>query len=320
MDIDLIMRITAMLDEEKTYKIMKRQLADVQKKLQGQSQISVGVKVNDKAAKQQTHKLWGSLKEKIEKKPVSIKINYGELGKAITQIDNLLGKSLDKYSNGIVGSLNHSDIFAANKLTSVSANRSTDSNQKKTPVVVPKMNEQTFDADDWIKKLKQVDEEVKNNSTTWQAFYDSQKESGNGWIAQYGQDTQGKIRNEENMVAAYKKSREAAIEYNKTLGQMSLGAKAGELALKGLAAAGNMLASWAITAVIQLIVTAFDNFIHRVEIAKETLNNSKSNFDSIKSVLFLGTGLPDHTEADGCQKKEGNPVIERSDGVLEVGT
>ena len=164
MDIDLIMRITAMLDEEKTYKIMKRQLADVQKKLQGQSQISVGVKVNDKAAKQQTHKLWGSLKEKIEKKPVSIKINYGELGKAITQIDNLLGKSLDKYSNGIVGSLNHSDIFAANKLTSVSANRSTDSNQKKTPVVVPKMNEQTFDADDWIKKLKQVDEEVKNNS------------------------------------------------------------------------------------------------------------------------------------------------------------
>ena len=64
MDIDLIMRITAMLDEEKTYKIMKRQLADVQKKLQGQSQISVGVKVNDKAAKQQTHKLWGSLKDR----------------------------------------------------------------------------------------------------------------------------------------------------------------------------------------------------------------------------------------------------------------
>ena len=96
MDIDLIMRITAMLDEEKTYKIMKRQLADVQKKLQGQSQISVGVKVNDKAAKQQTHKLWCSINEKIEKKPVSIKINYGELGKAITQIDNLLGKSLNK--------------------------------------------------------------------------------------------------------------------------------------------------------------------------------------------------------------------------------
>lgn len=71
------------------------------------------------------------------------------------------------------------------------------------------------------------------------------------------------------MVAAYKKSREAAIEYNKTLGQMSLGVKAGELALKGLAAAGNMLASWAITAVIQLIVTAFDNFIHRVEMQKK---------------------------------------------------
>ena len=308
MDIDLIMRITAMLDEEKTYKIMKRQLADVQKKLQGQSQISVGVKVNDKAAKQQTHKLWGSLKEKIEKKPVSIKINYGELGKAITQIDNLLGKSLDKYSNGISGSLNHSDIFAANKLTSVSANRSTDSNQKKTPVVVPKMNEQTFDADDWIKKLKQVDEEVKNNSITWQEFYDKQKESGNGWIAQYGQDTQGKIRNEENMVAAYKKSREASIEYNKTLGQMSLGAKAGELALKGLAAAGNMLASWAITAVIQLIVTAFDNFIHRVEIAKETLNNSKSNFDSIKSEFNdLTTELENNAER--IKELEGLPKL-----------
>ena len=49
MDIDLIMRITAMLDEEKTYKIIKRQLADVQKKLQGQ--VRFDISMNQKMSK-----------------------------------------------------------------------------------------------------------------------------------------------------------------------------------------------------------------------------------------------------------------------------
>ena len=52
MDIDLIMRITAMLDEEKTYKIIKRQLADVQKKLQGQ--VRFDISMNEKKLKSES--------------------------------------------------------------------------------------------------------------------------------------------------------------------------------------------------------------------------------------------------------------------------
>lgn len=54
MDIDLIMRITAMLDEEKTYKIIKRQLADVQKKLQGQ--VRFDISMNEKKLKSESEK------------------------------------------------------------------------------------------------------------------------------------------------------------------------------------------------------------------------------------------------------------------------
>lgn len=55
MDIDLIMRITAMLDEEKTYKIMKRQLADVQKKLQGQ--VRFDISMNEKKLKSESENI-----------------------------------------------------------------------------------------------------------------------------------------------------------------------------------------------------------------------------------------------------------------------
>lgn len=281
MDIDLIMRITAMLDEEKTYKIIKRQLADVQKKLQGQSQISVGVKVNDKAAKQQTHKLWDSLKEKIEKKPISIEIDYSTLGKSLKKIGNLLAESIDEYSNNIAGIYN---INSFSKLPDKNPS-SKKSNNMLTPkdvdIVAPKLDE-NFNFDKWIAELDKADQAVKAGTKTWQQYFDELKPNEK-WLAQYGQTTEGQIRSQEGIIAANNQARESAIQYNKGLEQMTLGAKAGELALKGLSLAGNMLASWAITAVIQFVVTAFDNFIHRVEKAKEAMTNSKNNFDSIKS-------------------------------------
>ena len=110
---------------------------------------------------------------------------------------------------------------------------------------------------------------------TWQQYFDELKPNEK-WLAQYGQTTEGQIRSQEGIIAANNQARESAIQYNKGLEQMTLGAKAGELALKGLSLAGNMLASWAITAVIQFVVTAFDNFIHRVEKAKEAMTNSKN--------------------------------------------
>lgn len=171
-----------MLDEEKTYKIIKRQLADVQKKLQGQSQISVGVKVNDKAAKQQTHKLWDSLKEKIEKKPISIEIDYSTLGKSLKKIGNLLAESIDEYSNNIAGIYN---INSFSKLPDKNPS-SKKSNNMLTPkdvdIVAPKLDE-NFNFDKWIAELDKADQAVKAGTKTWQQYFDELKPNENGWLS-----------------------------------------------------------------------------------------------------------------------------------------
>lgn len=73
--------------------------------------------------------------------------------------------------------------------------------------------------------------------------------------------------------------------FTKSLNQNTLAAKAGQMALGGLAMAGNMIAMWAVTKVIELAATAIDNFVHRVEHAHEALENANSTYESTQSEL-----------------------------------
>ena len=65
----------------------------------------------------------------------------------------------------------------------------------------------------------------------------------------------------------------------------TVAAKAGSIALKGLAVAGNMLIFLAITKTIELAANAISDYINRVEIAKEAMTDSVSEYDSVKSEL-----------------------------------
>lgn len=73
MDIDLIMRITAMLDEEKTYKIMKRQLADIQKKLQGQ--VSFDISMNEKKLKSESENIKKNITDVFRDQNIAVKLD-----------------------------------------------------------------------------------------------------------------------------------------------------------------------------------------------------------------------------------------------------
>lgn len=72
MDIDLIMRITAMLDEEKTYKIIKRQLADVQKKLQGQ--VRFDISMNEKKLKSESENVKKNISDLFRDQNIAVKL------------------------------------------------------------------------------------------------------------------------------------------------------------------------------------------------------------------------------------------------------
>ena len=71
--------------------------------------------------------------------------------------------------------------------------------------------------------------------------------------------------------------------FKTSLEGMTFSAKAGQVALKGLAIAGNMLAAWAISKAISLAVKGIDNLIHASENARESMNDAFSEYESAKS-------------------------------------
>ena len=73
--------------------------------------------------------------------------------------------------------------------------------------------------------------------------------------------------------------------FTKSLNQNTLAAKAGQVALKGLSMAGNMIAFMAIAKVIEVAAIAIDNFIHRTEKAREAFENANSTFESTQAEL-----------------------------------
>lgn len=69
------------------------------------------------------------------------------------------------------------------------------------------------------------------------------------------------------------------------LEQIPKTSKAGQVALKGLAMAGNMLLFTAITKGIELTVKAIDDYVHRLDRAKEKLKETQSELSSVNSEI-----------------------------------
>lgn len=72
-------------------------------------------------------------------------------------------------------------------------------------------------------------------------------------------------------------------EATKNMGAMSLSAKAGKIALQGLAMAGNILAFMGIIKGIELAGKAIDNFIHKIDKLKETADSTIEELENVKS-------------------------------------
>ena len=78
----------------------------------------------------------------------------------------------------------------------------------------------------------------------------------------------------------YNAARNSAIAHNNALKQQTLGAKAATVAMKALSIAGNMIAMWAITKVVELAVKKFDELAHSAEHCKERVDELMSSYKS----------------------------------------
>ena len=114
---------------------------------------------------------------------------------------------------------------------------------------------------------------------SWQDFYGTLK-PGEEWQANFVQTmdiTKAKIDDVKEAQAA---ARQAAVNYNKDLGKLTIGAKATNIALKGLAMAGSMVATYLVSSAIAFAIKKYKEFFPTVEETRKALNDSKEALES----------------------------------------
>ena len=119
------------------------------------------------------------------------------------------------------------------------------------------------------------------------------------WLTDYAQSDA--VRSTKGIMEANKAAHDAAVKHNEELKKTSPIAKAGQAAMKGLALAGNMIASWAISEIINLVAGAVDNLVHAQSKAIDAAAEAANEYDAAKSRL---AGLNEEYETQGQRIKE----------------
>lgn len=121
---------------------------------------------------------------------------------------------------------------------------------------------------------------VDSNQSSWQKYFEGLAE-GEKWQEKFVQTNDLAKVSLDNVKNAQNAAKQSAIAYNNGLKQMTIGAKAGQVALKGLALAGNMLVSLGISAIISLAVKGLDSLVHAADNAKESAESFSNSFKSM---------------------------------------
>ena len=169
--------------------------------------------------------------------------SFNDIGTAIIGRINDINKAFQATNGDLIGSLKDSDSIWKRLFPSKESIK-----EKLIDVdsLIPEIDKETFDFDHWINELNDTDKQVKNGTKSWQDYSNGLKDNEK-WIAKWGQETEGQIRTQKDLINANKKAREAAIAHNNALKEQTLGAKAATVATKALSVALNMVAMWAIT-------------------------------------------------------------------------
>lgn len=124
-----------------------------------------------------------------------------------------------------------------------------------------------------IQSINAMNQAMKNGSTMAQAWCDNMK---------------GCTVAAKQQVNQCLKAKGSLTELANGLETMTVGAKAGQIALRGLTIAGNMLAMWGISVAIQAAVKWIDKFVHSAEYAEKAIkaatDSAKSFSDFIKDI------------------------------------
>lgn len=130
--------------------------------------------------------------------------------------------------------------------------------------------------------IRNISSIVSTGQSTWQRIYDTIPPDQK-YLAQLGQQMEGLIITEQEVMRTNQAMRQSALEHNAALKAQTLSARAGKLAFQALSAAGNMLLFTAVMEGVQFVVNAVDSWIHADEIALEKAEDAQSRIDDLNS-------------------------------------
>lgn len=169
---------------------------------------------------------------------------------------------------------------------------------------------------------------TKNGDKAWQDYFNT-LDNGEEYIIDVIKSTDDLSKlTGEDLVAANQKARASVIAHNNALKQQTLGAKAANVAMKGLALAGNMIATWVASEVLsglykmsqtseevankaQTLGASFSStkselkdYKEQIENLYTTINDSGSSIDEVKNARIQLMSIQDQMiEKYGSEKE-----------------
>lgn len=204
--------------------------------------------------------------------------SFNEIGTSIIKkIDNIKKgfQATDDLLGSVKDSNNNQKRFYTNK-------ESIQSKLVNVDALYSKMDDSL--ANKILNKLQKQQTFVDLNKSSWIDYYKTLKE-GEKWQIDFVKNTDLQKASLNDIKNAYKKARQSAISHNNALKQQTLGAKAATVATHALATAGNIVAGVLLSMVVGQILQGIDNYIHRVENAKEALNDFYNSFKESEDEL-----------------------------------
>ena len=209
---------------------------------------------------------------------------FGILGKSFEDIGNRFKKVSDELI--VTNDYTISNIANAWKNSSVKKDLSdkfiitkSDIQDKLKDLSVYEKNPQSI-----LDNLLEQKEFVDSNQSSWQKYFEGLSE-GEKWQAKFVQENDLTKVSLDDVKNAQNATKQSAIAYNNRLEQMTIGAKAANVALKGLALAGNMIAMFAITTAITAVyklTQVSKDVANAAQDSANSFNTSKDSLDSYK--------------------------------------
>lgn len=209
---------------------------------------------------------------------------FGIFGKSFEDI----GNRFKKVSNELIATNDYtiSNISNAWKNSSVKKDLSDKFIITKSDIQNKLKDLSVYDQDpsNILASLLNNKEKIEAGQKTWQDYFNCLKD-GEKWQVKFVQENDLTKVSLDDVKNAQNAAKLSAIAYNNGLEQMTIGAKAANIALKGLAVVGNAVASFLAAFAFQAVITGIDNYIHRVDNAKDALEEFNSSVKEQKDNL-----------------------------------